>query len=387
MNIGIDARLIRNNTGIGRYTRSLFLEYTQSTKLWKDSLYLFHDTPFPGHLNIHQGQIPGNSETLPENIHVITASCKRRILWTNWYIPPLLRRHHIDVYHAVCNFELPVRKMCRYVVTIHDLVPLFFPELVPRKHLLFFKLFMKRAAHTADLIITDSEHSKHDIVRRLAVPEEKIRVIFLGYDAPYQEIHNQKAIQNVLTRYGIRQPYLLFVGVIEPKKNLERLVDAFIMLRQNIVEGKNLQLVIAGGKGWFYEQLYRKVQRLRLENQILFTGFVPDDDLPYLYSGAELFVFPSIYEGFGLPVIEAMSYGTPVVTSNVSSLPEIAGDAGFLVDPNSPESISQGIATVLCDDSQRERMKQAGRLQSRKFSWQRTAEQTYNVYQEAYQMK
>ncbi len=383
MNIGFDGRLIRNNTGIGRYTRSLFFEYLRTHKLQRDNFYLFHDTVRATSCNVYH---PDSNEALPENVHLVTVPCKRRILWTNWHIPPLLRRYHIDIYHGVCNFELPVRKMCRYIVTIHDLVPLFFPELVPRKHLIFFKLFMKRAAHTADLIITDSEHSKRDIVHYLTVPEEKIRVIYLGCEAQYQKIHNQQAIQDVLTRYNIRRPYLLFVGVIEPKKNLERLVDAFVMLRQESSEGKELQLVIAGGKGWFCEQLYHKVQELRLENYVLFTGFVPDADLPYLYSEAELFVFPSIYEGFGLPVLEAMSYGTPVVTSNVSSLPEIAGDAGVLVDPKSPESISQGIASVLFDDRQKSKMQHAGHLQVRKFSWQRTAEQTYNVYQEVYQM-
>lgn len=385
MNIGFDGRLIRNNTGIGRYTRSLFIQYLQNPRFHQDSFYLFLDTPF-SHPGNNQATLPESIETLPGNVRVVTVPCKRRILWTNWYIPPLLRHYHIDMYHAVCNFELPVRKMCRYVVTIHDLVPLFFPELVPRKHLIFFKLFMKRAAHTADLIITDSEHSKRDIARYLAVPEEKIRVIYLGYDAQQQEVHDQEALQDALTRYGIRRPYLLFVGVIEPKKNLERLVDAFVLLRQDTADGKDLQLVITGGKGWFCEQLYHKVRELSLENHILFTGFVPDDDLPYLYSGAELFVFPSIYEGFGLPVIEAMFYGTPVVTSNVSSLPEIVGEAGVLVDPESPESISQGIASVLSDERQQLRMKHAGRRQAQQFSWQRTAEQTYNVYREVYQM-
>lgn len=382
MNIGIDARLLQNTTGIGRYTRSLFYEYIQNNIIRQDTLYLFSDIPL---LNPQEQRTTG-STTFPENVHLVISPCKRRILWTNWYIPPLLRRHHIDVYHGVCNFELPVRKMCRYVVTIHDLVPLFFPELVPWKHLLFFKLFMKRAAQAADLIITDSEHSKHDIVQHLAVPEEKIRVIYLGYDAKHQEIRDQQVIQDVITRYGICQPYLLFVGVIEPKKNLERLVDAFVILQRENVIDKELQFVIAGAKGWFYEQLYRKVQELNLEHQILLTGFVPDEDLPYLYSGAELFVFPSTYEGFGLPVIEAMSYGIPVVTSKTSSLPEIAGDAGFLVDPNSPESIAQGLISVLSDENLQAKMKQAGRLQAQKFSWQRTAEQTYNVYQEVYQM-
>ena len=374
MNLGIDARLFHEQTGIGRYTRSLFAEYAHSNFSPQDHIFLFYDKPFP----------LLEADELPDNVYIVTAPCKRRIVWTNWFLPPLLRHHQIDVYHGVCNFELPLKKVCQYVVTIHDLVPLFFPELVPKKHLLFFRLFMKRVAHTADVIITDSEHSKQDIVRHLQIPEEKIRVIYLGYTPPRAFDDVQNKLSSVLYRYHISRPYLLFVGVIEPKKNLERLVDAFVMLRKTYARGQELQLVLAGGKGWFSEQLYRKVQELNLGEYVLFTGFVPDEDLPFLYHGAEVFVFPSIYEGFGLPVIEAMSYGTPVVTSTASSLPEIAGNAGILVNPLDPDDILQGILAVLTDNVKRDDMRAAGPLQAQKFSWKDTAEQTYHVYQEAY---
>lgn len=392
MNIGVDARLLYNNTGIGQYTRSLFFEFAQRDQQ-KDNFYLFSDRAFQDPLEQHvKHNCDACDPSILSNFPIITAHCKTRILWTNWYVPQLLRQQNIDVYHGVCNFELPIRKVCRYVVTIHDLVPLFFPELVPWKHLLFFKLFMKPAAKTADIIITDSEHSKQDIVHHFSVPEEKIRVIYLGYEPRYQRKHDQQgkhdqqALQNVLTHYGISQPYLLFVGVIEPKKNLERLVEAFSLLRQYPSIEKELQLVIAGGKGWFSENLYQKVQELHLDKHIIFTGFVPDDDLPYLYTGSEVFVFPSIYEGFGLPVIEAMAYGVPVVTSNVSSLPEIAGNAGILVDPNNPEAICDGIMEVLLHSQKKEQMKHAGLIRAQQFSWKRTAEETYKVYQDAFQM-
>lgn len=374
MNVGIDARLLRNTTGIGRYTRSLVLEYTQRDEFQHDHFVLFADAP------LYSEQQP-----LPDNVEVVIADCQHRILWTNWFLPPLLQRRKIDVYHGVCNFELPIRKVCRYVVTIHDLVPLFFPELVPKKHLLFFRLFMKRVAHTADLIITDSEHSKEDILQHLNVPEEKIRVIYLGYQQQYHRIQEQQKISEILARYRICQPYLLFVGVIEPKKNLERLVEAYRLLQKDAAIPQNTQLVIAGGKGWFSERLYQKVKDCKLDQHIVFPGYIPDEHLPALYSGAELFVFPSLYEGFGLPVLEALSYGTPVVTSNVSSLPEIAGDAGFLIDPTEPKAIAQGITTVLSDDLLRQQMREQGYRQAQKFSWTRTAQATYQVYQEAYE--
>lgn len=374
MNVGIDARLLHNTTGIGRYTRSLVFEYTRREQFQNDQLILFADVP-----------LCSEQQPLADNVDVVISGCHHRILWTNWYLPPLLQRRKIDVYHGVCNFELPIRKVCRYVVTIHDLVPLFFPELVPKKHLLFFRLLMKRVAHTADIIITDSEHSKEDIIRHLSVPEKNIRVISLGYQQQYQRIQDQQRISETLARYRIRQPYLLFVGVIEPKKNLERLVEAYALLQKGAAIPKDFQLVIAGGEGWFSERLYQKVKDYELDQRIVFPGYIPEEHLPVLYSGAELFVFPSLYEGFGLPVLEAMSCGTPVVTSHVSSLPEIAGDAGFLVDPGDPEAIAQGITTVLSDELLRKQMRELGYRQAQKFSWERTAQATYQVYQEAYE--
>lgn len=379
MKIGIDSRLLHNPTGIGRYTRSLFYEYTHRHSFDPDTFILFSDRPM-----FTDQQLECEENSL-KNSKTVIAPCQRRILWTNWSLPPLLRQHKIDVYHGVCNFELPLRKVCRYVVTIHDLVPLFFPELVPKKHLLFFRVFMKRVAHTADAVITDSEHSKHDIIQHLKIPEDNIRVIYLGYNQHYQRVQDQRLIADVLAYYGIRQPYLLFVGIIEPKKNLERLVQAYTLLQKDAIITKDTQLVIAGGEGWFSERLYRKVQESELTQQIVFPGFIPDEHLPALYSGAALFVFPSIYEGFGLPVLEAMSCGVPVVTSNVSSLPEIAGEAGFLVDPRQPETIARGIAAVLSDLQLQEQMQAKGYRQAQKFSWQRTAEETYRVYQEVYE--
>lgn len=380
MKLGIDARLLHSSTGIGRYTRSLFVEFARHP-YQTDELYWLHDQPQAAPTTFLPPDFPDSR--LPPQFHLCAARCKTRIVWTNWRVPPLLHQHDIDVYHGVCNFELPIRKVCRYVVTIHDLVPLFFPQLVPKKHLLFFRMFMKRAAHTADLIITDSEHSRRDIIAHLGVPAAKVRVVYLGYTPRERPPDDPEHRRAVLARYGIRAPYLLFVGVLEPKKNLERLLKAFALLRRDSTVGQNLQLVIAGGQGWFVERIFRDVRALGLDQQVIFPGFVPEADLPELYAGAEVFVFPSIYEGFGLPVVEAMSYGVPVVTSNISSLPELVGEAGVLVDPFTPEAICEGVATVLRDSQLRTAMRHKGRAQARQFSWQRTAEATYRIYQEA----
>ena len=391
MNIGIDARLLHNSTGIGRYTRSLFFELQQHARQddvperQNDVYYLLYDRPFPDLPDPpFEAAFPGASG-LPPQVNVLTAPCTRRILWTNLYVPRLLRDYQIDIYHGVCNFELPLRKVCRYVVTIHDLVPLFFPRLVPWKHRLFFRLFMKPVARTADIIITDSEHSKHDIVRYLKVPEEKIRVIYLGYTPRQaQEQLSVPKSRDVLKKYGIARPYLLFVGILEPKKNLARLLDAFALLRHMPATDDRMQLVIAGDKGWAYEHLNQYAKNLHIEQHVVFTGYVSEEELAALYKGAEVFVFPSIYEGFGLPVIEAMTYGVPVVTSQRSSLPEIAGEAGILVDPEKPEAIRDGIAAVLVNTEKAAAMREKGQQQARKFSWRRTAERTYQAYQDAY---
>lgn len=378
MNIGLDARLLHASTGIGRYTRSLFFEYLRRPPS-DDTFYLLYDRPFPG--------IPGDPEgRLPSHFRVLTAPCATRMLWTQWHVPPLLKRHGIDVYHGLCNFELPVRKVCPYVVTIHDLVPLFFPRVVPWKHRLFFRLFMKPAARAADIILTDSHHSKQDIVRHLRVPAAKIRVVYLGYAPPAASettASPHAAPAAILKRYGIRGRYLLFVGVIEPKKNLERLLRAFAALRESAAADAALQLVLAGGQGWLSDHLAQLARELGIETSVVFTGFVPDEHLPALYQQAAAFVFPSLYEGFGLPILEAMSYGAPVVTSTASSLPEIAGDAAILVDPQSVDAIRDGMAAMLRNPQNAAALREKGRRQSQKFSWARTAQQTYAAYRDA----
>ncbi len=391
MNIGIDARLLHNATGIGRYTRSLFFELLQRPPT-DDVYYLFYDRPFPGIPNsspclapVQAEEAHTTSHALPSHVRVAVAPCTTRMLWTQRFVPQLLKRHQIDVYHGVCNFELPLRKVCGYVVTIHDLVPLFFPRVVPWKHRLFFRIFMKPAARTADIILTDSYHSQHDIARHLHVPKEKIRVTYLGYTPPVSPSEQAPLPNDILKTYAMSKPYLLFVGIQEPKKNLERLIEAFALLRQTSGVNADVQLVLAGGKGWLSGHLRQLARDLGVEQHVIFTGFVSDDHLPTLYRQAELFVFPSLYEGFGLPVLEAMTYDVPVVTSTASSLPEIAGDAAVLVDPHSVEAIRGGMAAVLCDPRKAADMRQKGRLQAQKFSWARTAEQTYQAYRDAYE--
>ena len=372
MRIGLDARLaFYDKTGIGRYTRALLAHLTL-VDAGENDYFLFCDQ-----------QPPPEAWQNPRS-RIVPIYQKQRILWTNFSLPPLLKANQIQLYHGVCNFELPLRKVCPSVVTLHDLVPLFFPRLVPKKHLVLFKALIRWVIQIADKIITISHASKNDILARFGIPEEKVQVVYLAHEPRYGPIPDSQKIQSVLEKYGLNGRYLLFTGVLEPKKNLDRLVEAFYLLKARSKAWKELKLVLVGGKGWGYENLSRRIERRGLQKEVIFAGYVPEEDLPYLYNGAELFVFPSIYEGFGLPVLEAMACGVPVVTSRSSSLPEIVGDAGKLVNPWEARDIAQGIEEVLTEPGLKRSLIEKGLNRARGFSWLRTAAETLAVYRSVY---
>jgi glycosyltransferase involved in cell wall biosynthesis len=224
-------------------------------------------------------------------------------------------------------------------------------------------------------------------VGRLQIPADKIRVIYPGRDESLSPVQDPNLLASVRDRYGIPETYLLYVGTLHPRKNLVRLVQAFALLFQSPISSSqssmpNLHLVLAGQKGWLYEDLFAEIRRLGLEERVRLTGYVPDADLPPLLSGAVAFVYPSLHEGFGLPVLEAMSCGTPVVCSSTSSLPEVAGDAALLVDPLDVEAWAQSLHQVAADQELRRSLVERGHLQIQRFSWQRCASETLQVFEE-----
>jgi glycosyltransferase involved in cell wall biosynthesis len=223
--------------------------------------------------------------------------------------------------------------------------------------------------------------TKCDLIERYGTEPDKITVVYPGYDeATFQPVRDEEVIEAVKARYGIAGDYILFVGTLQPRKNLIRLVKAFADCRSPIAD---CRLVIAGKKGWLYQEIFRRVEELGLEKKVVFTGYVPEGDLPALLSGAHLFVFPSLYEGFGLPVLEAMACGTPVVCSNASSLPEVAGDAALMVDPLDVEGLATAMERVLSDEELRAELTERGFKQARKFSWERCARETLAVLERA----
>jgi glycosyltransferase involved in cell wall biosynthesis len=296
-------------------------------------------------------------------------------------IPMALRREHADLFHSP-HYVLPPLVHCRSVVTIHDCIHLMFPQYLPgRLAHAYAKTQMWTSAHRSDRVLTVSETSKQDILRRFRIPADKVTVVYNAIDERLTDPPAPEEFGRVRVRYQLKDPFALYVGNIKPHKNLERLIEAFHGLRQQ-PEFELLKLVIIGDEISKYQGLRRAVHQHKLHKHVRFFGFVGPETLAVLYRLARVFVFPSLYEGFGLPPLEAMYFGTPVVTSNVSSMPEVVGDAAILVDPYSADSIAEGMRRALLDQALRDTLRERGMARAREFSWERSAEQVHQVYTE-----
>jgi glycosyltransferase involved in cell wall biosynthesis len=299
-------------------------------------------------------------------------------LWEHFILPLRLKMNKIDVFHGPASL-IPFRKAgFRVVVTIHDLVAFLFPHTIPIKYGAYMRYILKHAVRRADKIISVSYHTRDDLIRILHVPPEKIVVIHEAPTPLFRPLEKEEARARLRERYGLTKKYLYHLGNIEPRKNLIVLLKAFALICREVEE--DYALVLSGQPGWLTQALQRFLQDYPLKDRILFTGYVPRNDLPLFMNGAELFVFPSLYEGFGLPVLEAMSCGTPVISSNCSSIPEIVEDAGVLVDPDDPLALAEQIIRLLKNPEERERLSELGLQQAARFSWRKTARQTLAVY-------
>jgi glycosyltransferase involved in cell wall biosynthesis len=300
-------------------------------------------------------------------------------------IPMALRREHVDLFHEP-HYVLPPLIHCRSVVTIHDCIHLMFPQYLPnRAAYAYAKAQIWAAASRADRILTVSEASKNDLLRRFRIPAEKITVIYNAIDDRLRVAPPRAVMARVRERYQLDGRYVLYVGNIKPHKNLERLIDAFGRLRA--AGHDDLTLVIIGDQITRYQGLRRAVHQHKLHGHVRFLGFVAIETLAAFYRMASVFVFPSLYEGFGLPPLEAMASGTPVVPSNTSSLPEVTGDAACLVDPNDAESIYDGMARVLTDSAYRDALIERGYARANQFSWEASVRRTREIYAEVLQQE
>jgi glycosyltransferase involved in cell wall biosynthesis len=369
MRVAISTLAMRRELyGVGNYVKNLVLSLS---KLDQDNEYLL----FASEQNAH------HLRDLGSNFRIEYAPGNRflRLPWEQIELPMRLKQERIDVYHGP-TFVAPFVKTCRQIVSILDMTF----HLTPEKHSVpkrvYFRTMIPRMVRRSDKVIAISESTKRDLIDLLAIKEEKICVTHLGVDKRFQPVTQEQELARVRQKYSLPSKYILFVGLIEPRKNLEALVDAYHADSLHT----EFDLVLAGNRGWGYTSLLEKIANSRVRNRIRMPGYVADSDLPALFSMAVAFVYPSVYEGFGLPVLEAMACGTPVITSQVSSLPEVAGDAAILVDPSDPKALASALQNVLGEDHLRKSLSERGIQRARLFTWEKTAQKTLEVYLEVY---
>ena len=366
MRIGIDARKL-HDFGIGTYIRNLLRQLARQD----------------GQTEYVVLARPADCEalaTLGENFRAVPETAGNYSIAEQIRVPLALRREGVTLFHAP-HYVLPPLVMCRSVVTIHDCIHLMFPQYLPNRiALTYARVSIGLASRRATRVLTVSESSKRDILRFVDIPAEKIDVIYNAYDERFGVEPREEDVARVRERYQLHDPFVLYAGTVKPHKNVERLIEAFDLVRKHGLD--DLKLVLIGDEISKYAALRRAVHSHQLHKFVRFLGYLPEETLAVMYRLASVFVFPSLYEGFGLPPLEAMASGTPVVTSNVSSLPEVAGDAAVLVDPYDSTSIAGGIERVLGDDALRRNLREKGLARAKQFSWETSVRRVREIYQE-----
>ena len=365
LRIGIDGREFEKGkiTGIGRYLLDFLKFATENKQGWKFILFC----------NQYTGL-----DFDAKNLEKITIPEKVTFFWDQIKLPYYLRKEKIDIF-LTPYFKAPVFAPCKLVVIINDLIPIKIQnskfKIQNFLGRLYFWILGKMAAKRADKIITISNYSKKDIIGMFKVAEGKIEVVYLGVDKRYHPVESN--LKEVTSKYGINKRYILYIGNLSPHKNIRGLITAYSKLPDNIKD--EYDLVIGGKKDRNYLDLYKLTKDLDLEDKVIFTGFIEEDDLPLIYSGAELFAFPSFYEGFGLPPLEAMACGTTVVASNAASLPEVVGDAGLLVSPENIEELYRVIWQVLTNSKLKKNLTQKGLERVKLFNLEKTGKEILEV--------
>jgi glycosyltransferase involved in cell wall biosynthesis len=364
--IAIDARKL-HDFGIGTYIRNLLHQLARIDQATEYVLFC-------------RERDKDVSRQLGPNFRAVVEPAPPYSFSEQIRIPIALRRERIDLYHTP-HYVLPPLVHCRSVVTIHDCIHLIFPQYLPTRWAhAYARATFWTATRRADRILTVSEASKSDILRRFNVPADKIIVTYNAIDELFLVERTEEEFARVRERYQLNDPFVLYVGNIKPHKNLERLIDAFDRVRHQGFD--RLTLVIIGDQISRYQGLRRAVHRHKLHKHVRFLGFVPPGTLAVLYRLASVFAFPSLYEGFGLPPLEAMASGTPVLSSNVSSLPEVLGDAALLVDPYSCEDIADGLLKLLTDEPLRATLKTRGLSKVHEYSWEESVRRVHQIYNE-----
>jgi len=373
MRVAIDyTAALYQAAGIGRFVRCLV---SALAEIDRDNEYLLVYAAPPRKARL---SIPGAPNFSSRRIPIPERALN--ILWHRLSLPfPVdLVTGPVDLFHSP-DFVLPPVWRASTVLTVHDLAFLLRPECADARLRDYLEKTVPWSVARADFVLADSVNTQDDLICLLGVPPAKIEVVPGGVDPSFAPVRDPRILESVRQRISSGAPFILSVGMIEPRKNLVRLIEAFekAKTRGHLPH----KLVLAGKRGWLSDGIYRRAASSPLAEDILFPGYVPDPELPALYSAADLFVFPSLYEGFGLPPLEAMACGTPVVTSTSASLPEVVGEAALVVDPEDSEELAEALTRPLEDWELRARMVASGLQQSRQFTWEASARKMLKVYQ------
>ena len=377
MIIGFDVNSIYGTlTGVGKYSLSLIntLRKLYENDIFKFYSYAIRTGPRKQKLDIFPSE---NNVTYPM---FFNHGIGFYVLW-NYLKWPRVESMigEVDIVHGL-SWLVPATKKAKKVVTIHDLTSLTHPDYHPTWRAKLYPRYIDYSVNNSDAIFTVSESTKADILKFFKINPDKITVSYNGVDSQiFYPLNDENAVEAARKKLGITKKYIYYLGTIEPRKNVDKLVDAFLNAQK--MASEPLQLVLSGMIGWKVDGLMKKITSYAASKDIIYTGYIDIKDAVALYNGADAFVYPSQYEGFGIPVAEAMACGCPVITSNVSSLPEVAGNAGILVNPNDIDELTDSIFKVVEDVDLRKQMKIDSIKQSRKFTWENTAKTAYHVYE------
>lgn len=362
MKIGMDLSVIK-------YERAGTTTY--ACNLWEALKEGYPQDEFEEFL-VNHGDMPNGRKTITSRM----ATLYRDLLWTPLILSAQVSRTNLDVLHMPAQMA-PLFRACPTVVTIHDLFVLDLPQYFPAFHRISARLLIPPAVHTANAVITISDYTRQEVLRRFKLAPEKVTAIPLAAASHFQQV-SQKEIMALREKYALPEKFILAVGTLQPRKNIDCLLEALDLLRQR---GVQVPLIHVGSRGWFTQSIDETIERLKLQTTIRFLGRLPQADLVKFYNAASVYAYPSLFEGFGLPLLEAMACGCPVVTSNTTSMPEVVKDAGLLVDPRQPAEWAKALEKVLTDQTLARSLHEKGLARAKEFSWQRCAEQTHKIYQ------
>lgn len=360
MKIAVDVReLKKDKAGKGWY---VFNVLSEIEKIDQTNQYIFYgdqNTQFPN---------------WPKAQNVIISGAE---IWWHLKVARKIKKDKIDLYFAPTSPIVPAITKIKTVMTVMDLTTFLYPEMHTLKSKLIDKIFLKRAINKTDKILCISKTTASDLIKYMPKAKGKTAITYLGYDRLFKKYDNI-IINHTLNKYRLKPGYILFVGTIEPRKNITTLIKSYAKLDNKLRDIH--PLVIVGKKGWLYDQIFQTVETKGIERNVKFLEYVPFSDLPHLYNGAGLFVYPSLYEGFGLPPLEAMASGLPVIVSDISSLPEVVGDAGILINPTDVNKLTKAMTEILNNDKLKTSLQHKSLAQAKNFSWAKTARETFEVF-------